>query len=101
MADVFVAKSKIHGIGIFANRDIKKLEVINHDIENEHGLNHSCEANTVHIGTHRDSRDVAKRDIKKGEELTTNYINNTMIKGSIGFKCRCGSKRCLKKVPRI
>ena len=51
-------------------------------------LNHSCEPNT------KEGKlcDVAYRDIKKGEELTTDYSVNAPH--HIKMKCNCGSKKC-------
>ena len=53
-------------------------------------LNHSCEPNT------KEGRlcDVAIRDIKKGEELTTDYLVNAPP--HIKMKCNCGSRKCKK-----
>jgi len=55
-------------------------------------LNHSCEPNT------REGSlcDVAARDIKKGEELTTDYSINTPP--HIKMKCTCGSRKCRKVI---
>ena len=53
-------------------------------------LNHSCEPNT------KEGKlcDVAAKDIKKGEELTTDYSINAP--SHIKMKCVCGSKKCKK-----
>ena len=53
-------------------------------------LNHSCEPNTKEGNL----CDVASRDIKKGEELTTDYSIDAPP--HIKMKCACGSKRCKK-----
>jgi len=52
-------------------------------------LNHSCEPNT------KEGRlcDVAARDIKKGEELTTDYSVNAPP--HIKMKCLCGSRKII------
>jgi len=118
--DVIVKKSKIHGLGVFANRDFKKGEIVlkwdlSHELSTEEVkeldeeekkhisyqkgkyilmqpperyVNHSCDANTF-TGNFCD---VAKRDVRKGEEITTNYTEG----GSPGqnIKCNCGSKKC-------
>lgn len=115
--DIIIKKSKIIGKGVFVNRDFKKGEVIlrwnpklikKSDIENlskkdktyiekidnkfyimqppERFVNHSCEPNT----NAKNKSDVAIRDIKKGEEITSNYSNQ----GMESFKCKCGSKKC-------
>ena len=98
MADVIVKDSKIEGLGVFAARDFKKGKVVvkwdisrklsKEEAENlpedekkyvafygekyvlqlppARHVNHSCEANTFV----KDFCDIAKRDIKKGEEIT-------------------------------
>ena len=50
-------------------------------------VNHSCDANTAV----RDFRDVALREIRAGEEITSDYAAD--LSGP-GFACRCGSPRC-------
>lgn len=118
--DVIVKKSEIEGKGIFASRDFKKGEVvikwdISHQltpeevkklpetekryIANLEGryilmqspakyVNHSCDANT-----YADNFcDIAKRDIKKGEEITADYSKEAVP--DLNMKCRCGSKNC-------
>lgn len=116
--DVVIKKSKIQGKGIFANKDFKKGEVVlkwnpkkltikevnkltekqKHYLEKEGNdyflmqspekyVNRSCDANT----TIRNQCDVAIRNIKKGEEITSDYENNN-------FKCKCGAKNCLDKI---
>jgi SET domain-containing protein len=120
MADVIVKKSQIHGLGVFASRNFKKGEVIiRWDISRKltkkevdilpeeekryivyldgeyilmqhpaRYVNHSCDANTYV----NNFCDVAKRDIKKGEEITANY-SETMAPGE-SMECKCGSKNC-------
>ncbi|MFH0970078.1 MAG: SET domain-containing protein [Candidatus Diapherotrites archaeon] len=118
MKDIVVKESKINGKGVFASRNFKKGEIvvkwdITHQLtkkevdrlsENEKRfvayaegkyilmqpptryVNHSCDANTyVDNFSH-----VAKRDIKKGEEITDDYSKDE----TPGFemKCTCGSK---------
>ena len=115
MNDVIVKKPKIHGKGVFAKRDFKRGEaVIKWDVSDKitkreydsakdktylskigkiylrmkspaKYVNHSCQANT----RVKNFCDVAKRDIKKGEEITGNYNEDT---GAIDFKCNC--KKC-------
>jgi hypothetical protein len=107
-------KSNIHGIGVFADQDIRKGDIIftaspildvniNQDqfnsleesekqevkywgfwIESEkvwhvdfdhiHFINHSFDANTTQDFSHPEAHLIALRDIKKGEELTQNYL---------------------------
>jgi len=52
-------------------------------------VNHSCDANT----TAKQFCDIAKRDIKKGEEITANYKEE--LSPSTEMKCNCGSKNCV------
>jgi SET domain-containing protein len=119
-ANVIVKKSNIDGKGVFAVRDIKKGEVIlEWDISHtltpkeleqlaederkyvsytngkyvvmqppEKFMNHSCDANTYSDNF----RDIAKRDIKMGEEITADY-SETEVPG-FSMKCKCGSKNC-------
>ena len=116
--DIIVKKSKISKKGVFAARDFKKGEVVlkwkpkilgkskieelrddqKHYIHKvgknkyflmqspEKFVNHSCEANT----RVKNRCDVAIRDIKKGEEITSDYGKD----GPVSFECRCGSKKC-------
>ena len=126
MSDVIAKKSKIEGLGVFASRNFKKGEVvIKWDISHQltsaevkklpesqkryvafldgkyilmqspaRYVNHSCDANT-----YTDNFcDVAKRDIKKGEEITSDY-SETETPG-FEMKCNCGSKNCRKIIKR-
>lgn len=123
MANVIIKKSRIERKGVFATRDFKKGEVVlqwkikkilsKKEAKNvpddekrylsyigngqyivqqppERYVNHSCEANT-HV---KDKQDIAKRDIKKGEEITADYSLEGVAE--INFKCDCGSKHCRK-----
>ena len=54
-------------------------------------VNHSCDANTKAVN----GADIAKRDIRKGEEITANY---TMEKAPHRFVCNCGSPKCKKAI---
>ncbi|MCX6814202.1 MAG: hypothetical protein NTY20_00910 [Candidatus Aenigmarchaeota archaeon] len=125
MADVIVKKSHIEGKGVFAARDFKKGEVVIEwktskplKIEETRNLpksekrylsyigngrwvlqkpparfvNHSCEANTYM----ENKKDIAKCNIKKGEETTSDYSLEGIAKWK--FKCHCGSKYCRKIV---
>ena len=119
--DVFVAPSRIDNKGVFVTRDFKKGEIVlswnpkplgktkfddltseqKHDFYEKNGecflmqpperfVNHSCEANT-RVG---DFCDVAIKDIKAGEEVTSDYGDNYRVP----FVCRCGSKNCRKNI---
>ncbi len=127
MTDIIVKRSKIHGLGIFAARDFKKGEVgirwktykqiskenidklpeeEKHNISYIDGkyilvppegrINHSCDPN-VYLANFCY---IAKRDIKKGEEITTDYRKES--EPSFEMKCNCGSKICrgIIKVPK-
>jgi SET domain-containing protein len=119
--DVLVKKSKIHGSGLFSNRDFAKGEVVlKWDVSHvltpkqveelsedekiyvnildgkyvllqppERRVNHSCEANTYV----KNCCDVARRDIRKGEEITADYEEED-IPGIKNMKCKCGSRNC-------
>ena len=121
---IVVKKSKIHGLGVFAARDIKKGEVvlkwdISHQLKKsdvgkltskQKGyvsymnkkyvlmqspakyVNHSCDPNT-HPKNHCD---VAIRDIKKGEEVTSDYSKESV--GGTSLNCKCGSKKCKGRI---
>ncbi|HLC36587.1 MAG TPA: SET domain-containing protein-lysine N-methyltransferase [archaeon] len=120
--DLAVKKSKIEGKGVFADRDFKKGEIIikwniSHQLAPEEAkklpesekrflvyfreknilmqapakyVNHSCNANTYA----ENFCDIAKRDIRKGEEITANYSETMNIDEFM--KCKCGSKNCRK-----
>ena len=107
---VIIKKSNIHGMGIFADKDFKKGDVVLHwdtsqilteeefedmsedekryvtfcngkytKMQSPEGyMNSSCVANT----NEKNFCDIAIRDIKKGEEITT--------QGKIK-KCNCGN----------
>jgi hypothetical protein len=117
--DVFVKKSRIHGKGVFTSRDLKKGEVVlrwrpkilnKSDIKKlsatqkhyiyrvskdkyflmsppEKYVNHSCDPNTKV----KNYSDVAIRNIKRGEEITSNYGKEGSFSS---FICKCGSKKC-------
>ena len=117
--EILIKDSRIHGKGVFANRDFKKGEIVlkynlkpltKEEFDNlsekekhytskenekyflfpspERFVNHSCEANT----NPKNKCDVAIRDIKKGEEITTDYTKDNVP--GLNMKCNCGSKNC-------
>ncbi len=122
MPSIIVKDSKIHGKGVFANKDFKKGEVVvdwstcSKKISEKKVklmpeeqrkfisyfedtgyilfsapaiyVNHSCDANTKKGDG---MFDVALRDIKKGEEITADYVKE---KALVKFKCTCGTKNC-------
>lgn len=124
MSDVVVKQSKISKKSVFAARDFKKDEVVlqwnpkkfltkdeietllpaeKHYVSNyksdeyilqnapERYVNHSCDPNTEVIN----NCDVALRDIKKGEEITSDYSKDKLARH---FKCNCGSRNCKKNI---
>ncbi|MFA5211347.1 MAG: SET domain-containing protein-lysine N-methyltransferase [Patescibacteria group bacterium] len=118
-----IKKSKIEGKGVFANRNFKKGEtvvkwdtsiVLNEEetkklSKNEQRyifpfrnkfllqqsparyVNHSCNPNTKVVNN---SSDVAILDIKKGDEITSDY--SLFFTPDEVMKCNCGSKNCKK-----
>jgi SET domain-containing protein len=64
--------------------------------EPERFCNHSCDANTIYGIENGIGRDIASRDIKIGEEITSDYskfCNPNRI-----FFCNCGSGTCRGKI---
>jgi SET domain-containing protein len=117
---IIIKDSKIEGKGAFANHDFKIGEVIIdwndcseilseeqfkqltknekryvsfinkkyiHFFEPARYVNHSCNPNT----TTKNNCDIAIKNIKKGEEITTNYLKEVP---ELNMKCNCGSKNC-------
>ncbi len=58
----------------------------------ERYINHSCDQNTYI----QDKKDIALKNIKKGEEITSDYSINGIDDWKL--KCRCGFKKCRKIV---
>lgn len=117
---VVVKQSSIHGKGVFATCDFKTGDIVlrwdksnvltveefnkltdkekryvcfEDDVyikmqDPERYVNHSCDSNT----TAKQFCDIATRDIKKGEEITSNYNGESPV--SEKFKCDCGNPRC-------
>ncbi len=124
MPGVVVKKSRIEGLGVFAARTFKMGELVlrwnlsrqlsgeeaRQAPENEKRylafsggkwvlqlpparyVNHSCEPNTFV----KDFCDIAKRDIEKGEEITSDYSKVPALE--MNMKCNCGSKKCRKTI---
>ncbi len=126
MADVAVKKSRIHGMGVFAARNFRKGEVVlrwdtskelakgqaNNLTGNEKQyvtylngkyilmqpperyVNHSCDSNT-----HAENFcDIAKRDIRKGEEITADYSEESVP--NLNMRCNCGSRKCRRIIKK-
>jgi hypothetical protein len=118
--EVIVKQSDIHGKGVFAARDFKAGDIVlRWDKSNiltaeeyekltddekryvcfvdgiyvqmqepERYVNHSCDSNT----TAKHFSDIAKRNIKMGEEITSDYNEELLTQKK--FKCTCGSSNC-------
>lgn len=124
MNKVIVKKSNIDRKGVFAARDFKKGDIVlkwskdsiiskdrftrlSEDEKNhtflinknrylilkspEKFVNHSCNANTYV----KSMADIALRDIKKGEEITSDYSKDNYDE-DWEMKCNCGEKNCKK-----
>jgi uncharacterized protein len=62
-------------------------------------FNHSCDPNTAIIGT---KTVIARKNIKVGEEITFDYsFTDGDINWTLDHTCKCGSKRCRKKIMSI
>ena len=118
--NIIVKKSKISKFGVFAAKNFKKGEIVlkwkpnkiltkkqvdklpkseKHYVSSyapgeyllqqapERYVNHSCNPNTEV----KNNCDTAIKDIKKGEEITSDYRKDNIIHH---FKCLCGSKKC-------
>ena len=125
MSDVLVGKGKLAGKGVYAARDFKKGEVVvqyhlipltpeeyeklpesekefTHSYrgqiflyqEPERYVNHSCDANTRAENFY----DIAKRDIKKGEEITADYSEESVP--DLNMRCNCGIKDCRRIIEK-
>lgn len=128
MSDLIVKESKIHGKGVFANRDFKKGEVVmkynlkkltreefeelpesEKQFTSQEGdiiwLFHSPERYVNHScesntnPSLKDKCDVAIRDIKKGEEILNDYSKDNIP--GLNMKCNCGSKSCKKMIKNV
>lgn len=119
MPDIIIKNSKIHGKGVFANKNFKKGEVvvkyINKKLTQEEYNNLSEKekhytffvdetwflslppARYVNHSCNSNTNpigkcDIAIRDIKKGEEITGDYRKDNVPE--LNMKCNCGSKNC-------
>ena len=131
MADVYVAESGIHGVGVFAARDFAAGETVlvmddSRVVDEEHPLrpelgeyeyhcdyleggkvvlqgsperhvNSSCDPNVYARRRGGESVVVARRPIRAGEEITSDYIID--CHGGIVCSCNCWSPRCRRVVP--
>jgi SET domain-containing protein len=98
---VRVRKSKIHGHGVFAARDLECGEVIEYNPRSKkfRGYNHSCEPNTVIGRIDWRKREyysnivvVVYRNVPKGTELTVTYGSLARVRNQKtvkAFKCNC------------
>ncbi len=58
-------------------------------------MNHSCDPNTWFID---DATMVARRDIKKGEEVTYDYATSEIMESYTLPRCNCGAPDCRRVV---
>ncbi|HLI46297.1 MAG TPA: SET domain-containing protein [Geobacterales bacterium] len=122
---VYISNSNLcNGKGVFANKDIKKDEIIlvfhgdliKADLTNIHSpyalqldfslyllpsgegkfINHSCEPNCKLLLSNKQLFLIALRDIRKDEELCYNYNTSEYDMGVDAFVCSCNSKNCIK-----
>ena len=122
--NIIVKESPIQGKGVFAGRDYRKGEIVliwdltNQITEEQYKrlpedekqyvaayqgryivqqapakfVNHSCDANTYV----KNFCDIAKRDIKEGEEITSDYREDS---GSdLDMECHCGNPKCTGRI---
>jgi len=118
--DVVVRESKIHGNGVFANRDFKKGELVikwetcsrmiteqefkglpeeDKNITSYHNGKYVLFSSPGKYLNHscdsntkaKDYCDVAVRDIREGEEITCDYI---LERVPSDFSCNCQSHNC-------
>ena len=117
--NVVIKKSKIHGKGVFANRDFKKGEVVlrwkpkllkeseiqklpakerHYVYKDKKGKYFLMQAPEKYVNHSCEANtivknqcDVAIRHIKKGEEITSDYGKEGSF---VNFICKCGSKKC-------
>jgi hypothetical protein len=86
---IILKESTIDGTGTFADRDIKKGERFSVFTENNRTIlarysNHSFTPNTWLVG----SDAIALENIKEGDEITMNYLDNYIkTNGNGGLKC--------------
>ncbi len=124
MSDLIIKKSKIHGKGVFADRDFKKGEVIlKWDLRKTilkkdiHKLSPRIRRNVylykgqyivpsspgIYLNhscdantTAKNGSDIANRNILKGEEITIDMSNEAIV--GLNMQCHCGSKNCKKLI---
>ncbi|MBR9702368.1 SET domain-containing protein-lysine N-methyltransferase [Candidatus Pacearchaeota archaeon] len=99
------ALKRIYQVYDEAEKDSSKGENYILDLDKKHDLdgdfpwnlakyiNHSCESNSELTDVDGEIWFVASKDIKKGEEILTNYGYG--LEGHKEFPCKCGSKNCI------
>ncbi len=125
MPNIIVKRSKIHGKGVFANRDFKKGEIaVKYHLKplSEEEFN-SLSKSEKRFTSFEDGKywlfpsperyvnhscspnaatnlkakhDAAIKEIKKGEEILIDYSSDNIP--GLNMKCKCGSKNCKKVI---
>lgn len=128
---IYIGKSKLHGKGLLAKRDIKKGEIValikgqiidhvvvdketsamgpnwiginkNKWIDDTTIFNRINHSCSPNTGIKGSRTVVALKDIKKGEELLLDYsITESDQLWKLPQKCKCGSKNCRKTIKSI
>src|SRR5260221_3288690 len=102
MSDLVIDKSKIHGLGIFANKDFKPNEEILKLKGNPKEIiysNHSCIPNAFFLQPDKadmQTHALYSRGIRKGEEITCDYRIGTLYHDlwEKTMKGRCTCPKC-------
>ena len=128
---IYIGKSKVHGKGVFASRDIKKDEIVslikgkivnwvvvdkktsaygpnwigcgkNKWIDPEPPFNYLNHSCNPNIGRKGLRTIVALKNIKKGEEISIDYsVTEHDQLWQLDKRCKCGSKSCRKVIKSI
>jgi SET domain-containing protein len=84
-SNYYKGKSNIHGIGVFASKDIKKGDIIgNVTINNKYRttlgrwVNHHNIKNTIFYKIKNDLIAIAEEDINKNQEILIDYRDHTL-----------------------
>ena len=128
---IYIRKSKVHGKGIFASRDIKKGEIValikgqivdhvvvdkqtsamgpnwigfgkNKWIDDRTIFNHINHSCNPTVGIKGSKTVVTLKNTKKGKELLLDYSTTESDQlWKLDKKCKCGSENCRGKIKSI